>query len=260
MAFFRSCVFNAYFVLLTIVMGIGAIPVRLTGSRERALRYAQAWTAATIAGLHHICGIELELIGTENLPEDAPCLIASQHQSAFDTLVWMNLVPRPAYVMKKELTKVPLVGPMLLLSGMIPVERLAGASALRGLLRGTEAAIADRRQIIVFPEGTRTRPGERVPLQPGIVAMARHAPIVVPVATNSGLFWGRNAFVKRPGRLAIVIGQPIEGASRAVLIAALQGAWDSLSQAHNLVPSQSRPVDNSVGTPAEDRVNSGGSL
>jgi len=252
MILLRALAFNLYFVILTLLMGIGALPIRLSGNQarkqDRALRYAQRWTAATLKGLQHICGITLEITGQEHLTGTQPCLIASQHQSAYDTLVWMNLVPRPAYIMKQELLRLPLVGPMLLLSGMIPIERLAGAKALRSLLRHTEIAIADNRQIIIFPEGTRTAPGERVKLQPGIVAMAKHAPTILPIATNSGLFWGRNAFLKRPGTLRIVIGPPIQAPQgRTALTDAIQHAWDELASTHSLFPRQPHPVDNSVG-------------
>ncbi|MCQ8278729.1 1-acyl-sn-glycerol-3-phosphate acyltransferase [Acetobacteraceae bacterium KSS8] len=227
----RATAFNLFFFVLTVVMGVAAFPIRWFAP-GRALPYAKLWAGTTVKGLQRICGVELRITGLEHLAGDAPVLIASQHQSAFDTLVWMNLVPRPAYVMKKELTRLPLVGPMLLLAGMIPLEREGGAKALRDLLRDTASAVADRRQIIIFPEGTRVRAGEQVPLQAGIAALASHSGLaVLPVATDSGRCWSRNAFIKRKGPLHIDIGAPIPaGLKRAALLAAIREGWDTLEQ------------------------------
>jgi 1-acyl-sn-glycerol-3-phosphate acyltransferase len=169
-------------------------------------------------------------------------LIASQHQSAFDTLVWMNLVPRPAYVMKRELVRLPLVGPMLLLAGMIPLDRSGGAKALRALLAETDRATRDRRQIVIFPEGTRVVAGERIALQPGIAALAGHSGVpVLPVATDSGQCWSRNAFVKRPGILHIDIAPEVpSGLRRAALLDAIRDGWDRAEAMRDT-------VDNPVG-------------
>ncbi|MEJ0046091.1 MAG: lysophospholipid acyltransferase family protein [Rhodospirillales bacterium] len=93
------------------------------------------------------------MTGLELLPGDGAALLASQHQSAFDTLVWLTLVPRPSYVVKQELTRIPLFGPMLLAAGMIRVDRAAGAAALRAVLTATEAARGAGRQILIFPRG-----------------------------------------------------------------------------------------------------------
>ena len=85
-------------------------------------------------------------------------LIASRHQSAFDTIVWLTLVPRCCYVLKQELLRIPLFGPLMPLAGMIAVDRDGGAAALRGLLREGERAVREGRQIVIFPEGTRAEP------------------------------------------------------------------------------------------------------
>ncbi|ACI52799.1 phospholipid/glycerol acyltransferase [Gluconacetobacter diazotrophicus PA1 5] len=254
MTFVRACLFNLCFVTLTVVMGIAALPIRLF-AHGFALRYAKLWTRLSVAALCRICGIRVIVTGRENLPAGQPCLLASQHQSAFDTLVWMNLVDRPAYVMKEELTRIPLVGPMLLLAGMIPVRRTDGPKALRALLAATGQAAADARQIVIFPEGTRTRPGEKARLHPGIVAMANHTGLpVIPVATDSGLRWSRNAFFKRPGPIHIAIGPALPpGLGRAGILPAISAAWDELSGRFGKAPSEDNPVDNSVGVPVIDQ-------
>ncbi|WP_367160327.1 lysophospholipid acyltransferase family protein [Kozakia baliensis] len=240
----RAVLFAVYFFFLTLLMGIGAFPIRWLKKRGLALHYAQLWAKLTLAGLTRICRIEIDISGLENIPA-GPCLIASQHQSYFDGFVWMNLSQRPAYIIKQELTRIPLVGPMLLLAGMVPVERAAGAKALRDMMRRAQESFAENRQIIIFPEGTRTLPGERVPLQPGIVALAKQSDVpIVPVATNSGAHWPRQGFLKYPGRIVIAIGKPIPTqAGRGALIGAITQAWEGLSHANNLPV----PVDNSVG-------------
>ena len=99
-------------------------------------------------------------------------MIASRHQSAFDTFVWLTLVPRCSYVLKRELLRIPLLGPLIPLAGMIAVDRSGGAGALRGLMRDGDRAVREGRQIVIFPEGTRAEPGAILPLQPGIAALA----------------------------------------------------------------------------------------
>lgn len=248
MIFVRACLFNLYFVLLTVVMGIAAMPIRLF-ARRLALPYAKLWTRLSVAGLCHICGIRVVVTGREHLPA-GPCLLASQHQSAFDTLVWMNLVDRPAYVMKEELTRIPLVGPMLLLAGMIPVRRADGAKALRALLTATGQAASEGRQIVIFPEGTRTQAGETRRLHPGIVAMATHTGLpIIPVATDSGLRWPRNAVVKHPGPIHIAIGPALPSdVGKARILTEITARWQELSTRFGRIEDAEKPVDNSVGS------------
>lgn len=230
MAVFRSVLFNVLAFLLTLIMGVGAFPVRWF-AHGLALPYAKLWSRLVLDLFRAICGVEIRITGQEHVAGAGPKLIASQHQSAFDTLIWMLLVPQPSYVMKGELRRIPLLGPMLILTGMMPIDRADGAKALRLLLRETDTAVQAGKQIIIFPEGTRTAPGEHVALKPGIAAMAAHSGLpVIPVATNSGLFWGRNAFFKRSGMLHIAIGTPIDAPNRKVLLPRIEGAWRDLEK------------------------------
>ncbi|BCK77526.1 1-acyl-sn-glycerol-3-phosphate acyltransferase [Acetobacter aceti NRIC 0242] len=223
----RSALFRIYIVVISVLMGWAAMPVRLFWPRY-AMPYAKLWARFYLAGGRFWCGIHTHIEGLEKLPKDKPFIIASQHQSAFDTLVWMNLVSKPTYVMKEELLKVPFVGPMLKLTGMIPVQRAGGSKAMRGLLKETERAAADGRQMIIFPEGTRMAYGETVPLKPGIVAMARHTGLpVYPVATNSGLCWPNRGFLKRAGTISVVIGDPVQAKGRGEMLQAIERAWQN---------------------------------
>jgi len=243
MTLLRSILFNLYFFALTFVLALGGIFVRLFAP-GRTLDYAKFWIRLVMSGLRRICGIYLVLLGEENLPNSGPALIASQHQSAYDTLIWMLLLPRPAYVLKKELQRIPLFGPLTRLGGMIAIDRRAGPAALRSLMRDTARAVADNRQIIIFPEGTRGRPGEHRPLQPGIAAMAAQSGLpVIPVATDSGLHWGKHAFRKFPGPIHIVVLPPIQaGLNRGELMQRLEAAFE-----HGTARLTREPVADPVG-------------
>lgn len=226
MLFLRSLLFSIYFTVLTILMGIFAFYIRFF-AKKKALSYAQLWTHLSIKGLEKICHIAIEVKGKEFLPAESSFIIASQHQSAFDTLIWMNLLPRPAYIMKKELTRIPLVGPMLLLSGMIPLDRQGSAKALKKLILECKKAVQDLRQLIIFPEGTRTEYGTPAKLHPGVAAIAHQLNLqIVPVSTDSGLHWGRRSFLKKPGTIHLNIHPAITDlTNRKQIISAIENSW-----------------------------------
>lgn len=210
MAVLRSLLFNALFFGLGGLCLILGTPL-LLGSR-RLQRRAMRWLSSVMVWLFcRIVGVELRVTGREHLPQAGPALIAAKHQSAFDTLVWFTLVPDVAYVMKRELFSIPFYGWYSRRAPMIGVDRAAGGKALRQMMRDAQDLTREGRQIVIFPEGTRTSPGQRVPYQPGIVALASTLKLpVIPVATNSGFFWSRRSFVKRPGVLEIRILPPLQ--------------------------------------------------
>jgi len=225
----RSIVFNVWFYAVTAVMAVAALLPGLGApdrAADRALAVARLWARVVLAGLRWLCGITWVATGQENIPASGAALIASNHQSAFDTMVWLLLVPRACYVVKRELLRVPVFGPACKLTGMIMVDRDAGGAAIRGLLREADRAVAERRQIIIFPEGTRVAPGARLPLQPGVAALASRTGLkLIPVATDSGYCWGRRAFRKRPGVIHIAVGAPIPaGLKRDELMRRLEQA------------------------------------
>ena len=247
MIILRSAVFNVVFFTATFLYTLAAAAVRLV-SPGHVLDVVNAWARFLVMAARLICGIRLQVTGRENIPPGA-ALIASRHQSAFDTFVWLTLVPRCAYVLKQELLRIPVFGGLLVSAGMIPIDRAAGAGAIRALLRQADMAVRQQRQIVIFPEGTRSEPGQPRALQPGVAALARRTGLpVIPVATDSGLCWGRRAFRKQSGTIRIVIGQPIPPtADRPALMRALQAGIGALDQP---VASDSEgthtSVDNSV--------------
>ncbi len=207
MTLLRSAAFNLWFYGVTLVFCLAAplvaLRVRRHG-REAATAHARAWARTVLAGLWPLAGIAWRIEG--ELPAPGAALLAAQHQSAFETVLWAALLPQFCYVVKRELMGVPLFGTMLRICGMIAVDRLAGLSAMRGLLRDGSRAAAEGRQIVIFPEGTRVAPGVRAPLHAGVAALAARTGLpVIPVATDSGLFWGRRAFRKRPGTIRVRI-------------------------------------------------------
>ena len=135
MRFLRALLFNTFFLLLTLALGLAGIVVRLL-ARPRAFGLARIWIRITVAALRVLGGIRVVATGLEHIPAGA-AVIASEHQAGIDTLLWFTLVPHPSYVMKQELRRIPLVGKLLEPAGMIPVDRSGGAGALRDLLRRT---------------------------------------------------------------------------------------------------------------------------
>lgn len=221
----RSALFNLHFFLASALLSMAG-QVLLVVAPKRFPAVPILWARTVLGGARVICGIGYRVRGMELLPQDGPVLLASRHQSAFDTLVWLLLLPRCCYVLKQELLRIPVMGKMVRASRFIAVDRAAGAAAMRHLLRETDRVVANARQIVIFPEGTRAPPGTLLPLQPGVAAIAARAKLpVFPVLTDSGNFWGRRAFRKFPGTIDITILPPIEaGLPRAELMARLEAA------------------------------------
>jgi 1-acyl-sn-glycerol-3-phosphate acyltransferase len=251
MVVLRSLLFNLTFFAFTAFGTILLSPALLL-PRPRVLGLVRWWARQALVLLRVIAGISVRVTGREHLPLSGPALVAAKHQSAFDTIIWLALLPAPAYVLKAELLAIPFYGWFSRRAGMIGVDRGAGASAMRSLLRGAAAALAEGRQVVIFPQGTRVAasPGtaDTHPYQPGISALyARSALAVVPVATDSGVCWPRRAFRKRPGTITVAVLPPIPpGLDRAAFEARLSATIEQASDA--LLPLG---VDNSVGTRAQ---------
>ncbi len=210
MTMLRSLLFNLLFFGLTAVAGIVLLPM-LLAPRRWSRATMRLWSRVMLLLLRAIAGIRLEVTGRENLPT-GPALIASRHESAFDTLVWFALVPDVAYVMKQELFLVPIYGLWARMTGHVGVDRAGGMKAIRALVRDGKAAAAGGRQLVIFPEGTRAAPGEAMPLLPGILALVQGTGLpVTPVSTDSGRCWPRRSFLKHPGTIHIAIHPPLHG-------------------------------------------------
>ena len=198
----RSLLFNLLFALWTAFIFVVSLPT-LVLPLSAAWWMGGLWVRGALLLLRATVGLGHRVRGAEHRVA-GPAIYAAKHQSAWDTLVFPLLLDKPAYVLKQELIRVPLFGSYLKQCGMIPVDRQGGGGALKRMLKAARAAVAQGRSILIYPEGTRTPPGERRPYHPGVAALYGGLGVpVVPVALNSGLFWGRRAFRKSPGTITI---------------------------------------------------------
>jgi 1-acyl-sn-glycerol-3-phosphate acyltransferase len=204
----RALLFNALYLLWTAVMHIVCLPLLLAPARVIHAA-GKFWIAGSLALLKLCVGLGVREIGSEHLPGQ-PVLFAVKHQSAWETLYLSWRLNHPAFVLKKELLHIPLFGWFLRRVGMIAIDRSGKAAALKKMVADAKAIFAQGRPVIIFPEGTRVAPGAHRPYQPGIAALYAQLDVpVVPVALNSGLFWGRKAILKKPGTITIEYLPPI---------------------------------------------------
>ncbi|HVJ52980.1 MAG TPA: lysophospholipid acyltransferase family protein [Aliidongia sp.] len=217
----RAFLFNLGFYAGTGLLAIAGLPLLLR--QGWILRYSAFWTRLSLVWLKLSVGLDHQVRGLENLPPP-PFILAPKHQSAWDTLILNQLVRDPAIVLKRELTLIPVFGWYLLRAGGLVVDRKAGAAALRKLVAQGRQAVAAGRPIAIFPEGTRGPIGGKLPYQPGVAALYSQLGVpLVPVALNSGRFWGRNTFLKFPGRITVEILPPIApGLDRRQALALLE--------------------------------------
>ena len=230
----RSLAFNVLFWLGTVVFGVAGLPFLLT-PRRTAMRFGRFRAQAVLFALKHIVGLDGEFRGRDNIPPGG-CLIAMKHQSMWDTLMLPPLLGDPAVVIKRELQYVPFYGWYAARAGSIFIDRKGGAGALRRMVAAAKRAIADRRPVVIFPQGTRTAPGAPpgdTPYHAGVAALYRELGVpLVPAAVNSGLYWGRRAFMKRPGRIIVEFLQPIPpGLPRREVMAVLEARIETATAA-----------------------------
>jgi 1-acyl-sn-glycerol-3-phosphate acyltransferase len=225
----RSLLFNIAFWLVIAVLGLCALPFTLLYP-PLAFPVSRLWASTTLLLLRLFCGITYEVHGREYIPT-GPALVASKHQSAWDTVIFWMVLPRPIYVLKKELIYLPIFGWYLLFLKSIHIDRKSGGKAVKRMLRQAADRIRDKSQIVIFPEGTRIAPGAASIYHPGVAAMYQHLDVpLVPVALNSGYYWSKNAFVKRPGKIIIEFMPPImPGLKSREFLAKLQETIDSKS-------------------------------
>lgn len=228
MIFLRSLLFNVAFVAWSAIVTVAGLCL-LPAPRSWTLALGRLWAKGMVWLLRVCCGVSYEVRGDIPAP---PAIVASKHQSSWDTLILPLLLRDPALVMKRELLFVPLLGLCLWRAGHIPVDRKGGARALRQMIVEGRRAVSENRSIVIYPEGTRTHPGERVPYHPGVLALYTQLKLpVVPVALNSGMFWGRRQFVKRPGRIVIEFLDPLApGSYRKELVSTLEGQIEAASE------------------------------
>jgi len=207
----RSLLFQIAFFSATTILCFLYIPL-LALPRRWVVLAVLFWSHVVMFLLRVIVGLTWKVEGSEHLPKGG-FLVASKHQSAWETIVYNIIFHDPALVMKQELSRLPLWGLYAKFAGHIAIDRQGGAATLRAMTIAARNALAQQRPVVIFPQGTRVAPGARgagVPYQPGVAALysALNVPIL-PVALNSGLFWQRSPFSKKPGCITVQFLPPV---------------------------------------------------
>jgi 1-acyl-sn-glycerol-3-phosphate acyltransferase len=222
----RSLLFALFFYPVTVVAVLAAIPTALVSQRG-LIAIARIWCRYFSWCVAVLLGIRSRVEGY--IPQ-GPVLVAAKHQSMVETLELVILLDAPVAIVKRELGQIPLWGWVARRYGVIPVDRAGGAGALRQMVRAAQAAVADGRALVIFPEGTRVRPGEQPPLQPGFAGLYRALGLpVVPAAVDTGRVWLRGSFAKRPGTATFRFGEPIPpGLARGEIESRVHAAINAL--------------------------------
>lgn len=223
MIYLRSLIFN---VLFYTTLALGCILASIVGlfSRKATIPMWNFFLMPLCCSYLRICGISIEIRGKENIKQEG-VIYAVKHQSAIETYCLSSYITKATFILKKELTYIPIFGWAQAFYGMIAVDRSAGGATLKRLLKEAKERIKNGRPIIIFPEGTRTKPGLTTEYKPGLVFLYQNLNVpVIPVALNTGLFWEKNSFLRRPGKIIIEFMEPMPlGMEKKDFMRSLQG-------------------------------------
>ncbi|MGQ3284425.1 lysophospholipid acyltransferase family protein [Bosea sp. (in: a-proteobacteria)] len=227
----RSLLFNVLFYLNLVVWLIVAAMPALLLPKRMLLAVAVAWAHSSLWLMKVVAGTEYEIVGRENIPSGG-MIVASKHQSFLETFALVTVFHDPVFILKRELTWIPLFGWCLIKMRMIPVDRGGKARALAQVTKRAKTELGENgRQLLIFPEGTRRAPGAPPAYKFGVAHIYGELGLpCVPVALNSGLYWPRRKFLRRPGTIRIEILPPIApGLDKAVFHALLQERIETTS-------------------------------
>ena len=236
----RTAAYYLWIAGVTLVMGIWWLP-QIMARPQRAHVLPIVWTGRLLSAARAILGVEVEIRGT---PPAAEAIVAAKHQSFLDILAISHAVPQCSFIMKREVLRVPVMGYYARKAGCIPIDRARGTEAMRqiiGEVQGRRAADDGLGQMIIYPEGTRTRPGERRKYKHGVGTIQAATGLPVhPVAVNCGMFWPRGGLRIRPGRAVIAFLPPVPPGLPAAQVvervqAEVEPASDALMAAAGLV-------------------------
>jgi 1-acyl-sn-glycerol-3-phosphate acyltransferase len=200
----RSIAFNVAFYLNTAFWLVVALPTFFMPFWA-IVEIARIWGRVNLVLLRVICGIKVEIRGRDKIPP-GPLLVASKHQSAWETFALITLFPNPVFILKRELQWIPIFGWLTIKGRMVPVDRGRGAAALRAMAERARHELAQNRQLIIFPEGTRRAAGAEPRYKYGVAHVYATAGVpCLPIALNSGLFWPRRTFRRYPGTVIVDI-------------------------------------------------------
>lgn len=213
MQFLKSILFVIFLNIWGMIIPILYSPAIFFRSSKLADHGAKIWSVVGLWVLKKLCGIDYKIIGRNNIPQ-GPAIIASKHQSAWETIVMHLILDNPVYAYKKELQKIPFYGWYLLAMSGIAVDRKGRASALKEVIFQAKKYLQKKQVIVIFPQGTRVKTASDVsqyPYQVGIVALYMACNVdVIPVALNSGLFWPKGQILKNKGTITIEFMEPIK--------------------------------------------------
>ena len=226
--YLRSALFLIWFVAVSLILNVACVPLLLV-PRKAAVWAANKWARLILFGLKHITGTGTEVLGRA---PDGPVLIAAKHFSIWETIALLALLHEPAIVIKRELLWIPLYGWYCIKQGMIPIDRKGGASAIRRMYAAAKRAVEERRPIVIFPEGTRRKPGAPPDYKPGVAALYSMLGLpCIPLAHNSGLLWS-GWFLRKPGTVVVEFLEPIPpGLSRREFMSQLETRLENATNA-----------------------------
>ena len=233
--YLRSILFDLFFYTFTACYLTILWPLMILMPRKFTVYMARAWTRICFGALRHIVGLTYTIHGQDHLDQalaNGPCIIACKHQSAFETILCHVLLPDFVIVLKKQLLAIPVFGSYLKKLSAITIDRENGTASLRSLIQQGREAIKNKHSIFIFPEGTRSTPGATIAYQRGISILYRDLNVpVVPIALNTGVFWGRRSFFKRPGHIIIDIKPALEaGLDRDFFMQTLEDTIENASK------------------------------
>lgn len=210
MAVLRSVAFLLFLATSTVFFAVPIVVLAPLLQNRVLSGMARAWAQTNLRALRWLCGLDYEVHGAELLPLEAAVVLCN-HQSAWETIALRAILPlEQTWVLKRELLWIPLFGWALAIFKPIAIDRASGRKAVKQLLGAGRQALKAGRWIVIFPEGTRVAPGEHRPHAiGGALLAARNKSLVVPIAHNAGVFWARRSLVKYPGKIDLVIGEPI---------------------------------------------------
>jgi 1-acyl-sn-glycerol-3-phosphate acyltransferase len=223
----RSLLFLLWFAGVSVVLSLVFFPVLIL-PRGATVWLARTWARVTFWGLKVFAGINWEIRGT---PPKGAVLVAAKHMSMWDTLALWLALDTPAIVLKRELLYIPFYGWFLWKATAIAIDRAAGASALRKMKQAAEKVLAEGRPILIFPEGTRKKPGDAPDYKPGVAGLYGMLGVpCVPVALNSGVYW--TSFRKYPGTIVLEFLPAIPaGLKRGIFMVELESRIETATTA-----------------------------
>ncbi len=211
MLIFRAILFYLGMSVLTIIV-VALSPLTFPFSQRLRARYFSLWARFVLWWLKLTCNLQFHVEGIENIP-DGTALILAKHQSAWETIAMQTIFPPQTWVLKRNLLLIPFFGWGLAMTRPVAIDRSAGKKALKQVINQGTDRLRRGLWVVIFPEGTRTAPGQQKRYAIGGAMLAQKSGYpVVPVCHNAGEFWPKQGFVKKPGEITLVIGEPFDPA------------------------------------------------